>query len=71
MALERSACYGGHWDHGVWVQLSICQCCNLSLGFETKAKACEGANQEGNLGITSHVPGSVGEYEGMNPHTPK
>jgi len=26
---------------------------------------------EGSLGITFHAPESVGECEGMNPHTPK
>ncbi len=34
----------------------------------TKARACKGANQEGSPGVTSHVPGSVGECEGMNLH---
>jgi hypothetical protein len=71
MALERNACYGGHLDHGVWVQLSICQCCNLSLGFKIKARACKGAGQEGSSGVTSHFPKNVGECKGMNPHTPK
>jgi len=27
--------------------------------------------QEGSLRITSHAPGSVGECEGRNPHTPR
>jgi hypothetical protein len=27
--------------------------------------------QKGSLGVTSHALGSVGECEGMNPHTPK
>jgi len=44
-------------------------CRNPSLGLTTKAKACKGVGQEGNPGITSHAPKSVGEYEGMNPHT--
>ncbi len=47
------------------------RCHNLSFGLMTKARACKGASQEGSLGITSHVPGSVGECEGMNPHIPK
>jgi hypothetical protein len=47
------------------------KCHNLNLGFTTKSRACEGANQEGSPGITSHVLGSVGKCEGMNPHTPK
>jgi hypothetical protein len=46
-------------------------CRNPSLGLAIKAKACKGVGQEGSLGVTSHAPGSVGECEGMNPHTPK
>jgi hypothetical protein len=46
-------------------------CCNPSLGLVTKAKACKGAGQEGSSGVASHVPGSVGEHGGMNPHIPK
>jgi hypothetical protein len=45
-------------------------CRNLSFGLMTKAKACKGAGQKGSLGVTSRVPGGVGECEGMNPHTP-
>ncbi len=37
----------------------------------TKARAYKSAGQEGSSKVTSHVPGSVGECEGMNPHTPK
>jgi len=37
----------------------------------TKARAYKGVGQEGNLGVTSHAPMSVGECEGMNPHIPK
>jgi hypothetical protein len=48
-----------------------CECHNPSLGLVTKAKACKGVGQKGNLGVTSHVSVSVGECEGMNPHTPK
>jgi hypothetical protein len=44
---------------------------NPSLGLATKAKACESAGQEWNMGVTFHAPGSVGECEGMNLHTPK
>jgi len=44
---------------------------NPSLGLATKARACEGACQVWSPGSTFHVPGSVGECEGMNPHTPK
>jgi hypothetical protein len=46
-------------------------CRNPSLGFVIKARACKGAGQERSLGITFHVLRSVGECEGMNPHTPK
>jgi hypothetical protein len=46
-------------------------CHNLSLRLTTNAKACKGEDQEGNLGVTSHAPGNVGECEGMNLHTPK
>jgi len=46
-------------------------CRNPNLGPVTKTKAYKGADQEGSLGITSYVPGSVGECEGMNLHTPK
>ncbi len=46
-------------------------CHNPSFGLATKARACKGAIQEGILRVTSHAPGSVGECEGMNPHTPK
>jgi hypothetical protein len=44
---------------------------NFSLGLVTKAKACEGASQEGSTGVTFHALGSARECEGMNPHTPK
>jgi hypothetical protein len=44
---------------------------NPSLGLATKARACKGAGQKGSPGITSHAPGSAGECEGTNPHTPK
>jgi len=37
----------------------------------TKARACKRARQEGDLGNTSYIPGSAGECERMNPHTPK
>jgi hypothetical protein len=46
-------------------------CRNPSLGLATKARACKGVGQEGSLGVASHVLGSVGKCEGMNPHTPK
>jgi hypothetical protein len=37
----------------------------------TKAMVCKGAGQEWSSGVTFHAPESVGECEGMNPHTPK
>jgi hypothetical protein len=40
-----------------------------SLGFITKARACKGEGQKRSPAVTSHAPGSVGECEGMNPHT--
>jgi hypothetical protein len=46
-------------------------CHNPSLGLTTKIRACKGAGQEGNSGVTFHAPRSVKECEGMNPHTPK
>jgi hypothetical protein len=46
-------------------------CRNPSLGLMTKARACKGEGQEGSPRVTSHAPGSVGKYEGMNPHTLK
>ncbi len=36
-------------------------CCNLSLGLATKARACKGAGQEGSPGVTFHAPRSLGE----------
>jgi len=35
------------------------------------AKACKVVGQERSPGVISHAPKSVGECEGMNPHTPK
>jgi len=47
------------------------RCHNLSLGLAIKVRACEGAGQEWNLGVTFHAPKSVGECEGMSIHIPK
>jgi hypothetical protein len=44
---------------------------NPNLGLTTKARAYKGVNQEWSPKVTFHAPGSVGEWEGMNPHTPK
>jgi hypothetical protein len=46
-------------------------CHNPNLGFTTKERAYKGAGQEWSLGVTFHAPRSVGECEGMSPHTPK
>ncbi len=46
-------------------------CHNLNLGLATKATTCKGVSQEGGLGVTFHVPWSVGECEGMNSDIPK
>jgi len=46
-------------------------CRNPSLGLVMNAKAYKGAGQKWSSGVTFHVPGSVGKYEGMNPHIPK
>jgi hypothetical protein len=41
------------------------------FGLTTKVRACKSAGQEWSSRVTFHAPGSVGKYEGMNPHTPK
>jgi hypothetical protein len=46
-------------------------CRNLNFGLTTKVRACKVAGQKRSPGITFHAPRSVGECEGMNPHTPK
>jgi hypothetical protein len=51
--------------------LGVQECHDFNLGFTTKIKACKGAGQEWNLGVTFHDLGNVEECEGMNPHTPK
>jgi len=54
-------------SHGV----QFCRYCNPSLGLATKARAREGTNQEGSLGITFHSSESAKKCEGMNLHTSK
>jgi len=44
---------------------------NLSLGFATKARGLEKCKPKVQPGSHIHNLGSVGEYEEMNPHTPK
>jgi hypothetical protein len=44
---------------------------NPNLGLTTKTRACKGVGKKGSLGVTSHIPKSVRECEGMNLHTPK
>jgi len=46
-------------------------CRNPSLGFATKARACEGVGQKGSPRVIFHAPGSLKECEGMNFHIPK
>jgi len=43
----------------------------LALGSRPNVRTCKSAGQEGSLRVTSHVPKSVGDCEGMNLHTPK
>jgi len=55
-----------------WVaQKEYALCCNLSLGFVTKARGLQGCGPKGSPGVTLHAPGSVGRCEGVKPHTPK
>jgi hypothetical protein len=42
-----------------------------SLGLATKARACKGASQKENPGVTFCAPKIVGKCEEMNSHTPK
>jgi len=44
---------------------------DLSLGFATKGNGLRRCGPIVKLGITFHAHGSVGECEGMNPHTLK
>jgi len=46
-------------------------CRNPSFGLVTKAKGLQGCGPRGSPGVTSETPGSVGECEGVSPHTPK
>ncbi len=46
-------------------------CCNPSFGLVTKAKGLQRCGPRRSPGVTSHIPGSVGKCEGVNPHTPK
>jgi len=41
------------------------------LGSRPRQKVSKRARQEGDPGDTSYTPGSAGECERMNPHTPK
>jgi hypothetical protein len=45
--------------------------CHLSFKLVTKVRVGNSAGQKWSLGVTFHAPRSVGECEGMNPHTPK
>jgi hypothetical protein len=46
-------------------------CRNLIFGLATKAKGLQGCGPRGSSKVKSHIPGSVGKCEGVNPHTPK
>jgi hypothetical protein len=48
-----------------------CFCYNPNLGLMIKARACKCVSQKWSLRVAFHVPRSVEECEGMNPHTPK
>jgi hypothetical protein len=41
------------------------------LGLRPRQKGLQGCGPRGSLGVTSHTPESVGECEGVSPHTPK
>jgi hypothetical protein len=56
---------------GACIFLCHLTCRNPSLGFATKARACKGASQEWNPGVTFHALESVSSVRKMNPHTPK
>jgi hypothetical protein len=56
-------------SHYLSLLRSLCR--NLNLKLTTKARACKGVGQKWSPTVTFHVPRSVGECEGMNPHTPK
>jgi hypothetical protein len=43
----------------------------LALGLRPKQEGLQGCGRKGSPRVTSHIPGSVGKCEGMNPHTPK
>jgi len=55
----------------LWKNTLVTSCHNPNLGLVTKARACKGEAQEGSPRVTSHVPRSARECEGMNLHTPK
>jgi len=46
-------------------------CHNLSIGLATKASVYKGVGRKKSSKVKSHALRSVGECEGMNPHTPK
>ncbi len=56
--------------HSIWTTCEkVENCCNPSLGFVPKARACKGEGQDESMEVISHALRSVGECEGMNPHT--
>jgi len=46
-------------------------CHNPSFGLVTKAKGLQGCGPKESPGVTSHTPGNVGKFEGVNLHTSK
>ncbi len=42
-----------------------------TLALGSQPRACKGASQERSSGVEFHALESIGECEGMNPHTPK
>ncbi len=43
----------------------------LALGSRPRQKGLQGCGPRGNPGVTSEIPGNVGECEGVSHHTPK
>ncbi len=74
-AIFKGRNYVGVWLVFEWLAYGMLdtnhKCRNPIFGLATKVGACKGAGQEGSSGVISHAPGSVGECEGMNTHTPK
>ncbi len=65
--------YEGYTTPNVILEIRNCHCNYryFNLRLMTKARACNDVSQKGTAGVTSHVPKSVRECEGMNFHTLK